>query len=155
MCDNNTKKIIQQSQIYHRKLGAKEWYDRVLKVIRRSSKNDIIYWRTTTSSLVQRSGSLVLTLVAICKAFASVQGITWSSTLWTRAWTMKRVDHERYRLESLSMFTWMIDFMLLIVKAKWIFDDGVVETDLLVMGEEFVERGVDSAVVEVAMDGGW
>jgi len=49
----------------------------------------------------------------------------------------------------------MIDFTLLIVKAEWIFYDGAVETDVPVSGEEFVERGVDSAVVEVAMDGGW
>jgi len=55
----------------------------------------------------------------------------------------------------LSKVTGIIDFMLLIVKAEWIFDDGAVETDVPVTWEEYVERGVDSAVVEVAMDGGW
>jgi len=42
-CDSNNQKIIQQSQIFHNKLGAKEWYDRLSMVIRGSSKNDIIY----------------------------------------------------------------------------------------------------------------
>ncbi|MCI40169.1 hypothetical protein A2U01_0061401 [Trifolium medium] len=54
-----------------------------------------IHCNTTTSRWFQSSESLALMVADACIASASVGGMIWPSTLWTRACTLNSADKEK------------------------------------------------------------